>query len=49
MHDWQWLEMMDEGSKERFLRKEGKCEDFEAVARAGRIVGDRVGRGMVGV
>ncbi len=49
VHDWQWLETMDEGSKGRFLQKEGKCEDFEAVARAGRIVGDRIGRGMMGV
>lgn len=40
---------MDEGAKERFLQKEGKCEDFEAVARVGRIIGERVVRGKVGV
>ena len=49
VHDWQWLETMDEGAKERFLQKDGKCEDFEAVARVGRIVGEKMGRGKVGV
>ena len=49
VHDWQWLETMDEGLKKRFLRKEGTCEDFEAVARAGKIIGERMVRGKVGV
>lgn len=48
VHDWQWLETMDEGPKERFLTKEGKCEDFEAVARVGRLVGERMARGNFG-
>lgn len=48
MHDWQWLETMDEGPKERFLQKEGKCENIEAVARVGRVVGERMVRGKVG-
>lgn len=49
VHDWQWLETMDEGAKKQFLQKEGKCEDFEAVMKVGRVVGERMGRGKVGV
>ena len=49
VHDWQWMETMDEGPKGSFLRKEGACEDFEAVARIGRVVGERMVRNKVGV
>lgn len=49
MPDWPWLETMAEGVKERFLQKEGKYEGFEAVMGVGRIVGERMGRGKVGV
>lgn len=44
VHDWQWMETMDERAKERFLLKEGKCEDFEAVVKIGRIVGEKMMR-----
>ncbi len=47
--DWPWLETIAEGVKERFLQKEGKYEGFEAVMGVGRIVGERMGRGKVGV
>ena len=49
VHDWQWLETMDEGAKKRFLQKEGKCEDFEAIIKVGRMVGERMRTGKVGV
>ncbi|KAI9706645.1 MAG: hypothetical protein M1836_003654 [Candelina mexicana] len=38
VHDWQWLETMDEEAKARFLEKRGKCEDFKAVMKIGKIV-----------
>ena len=49
VHDWQWLETMDEGAKEKFLHKQGKCEDFEAVERLGKAIGDRMVRGKAGM
>lgn len=49
VHDWQWLETMDEGPKKSFLQKEGKCEDFAAVVRIGMIIGEKMARGKVGV
>ena len=42
VHDWQWLETMDAGTKERFLQKEGKCDDFKAVVRIARVVVEKV-------
>ena len=48
VHDWQWLETMDEGPKERFLRKEGNCDDFEPVTRIGRVIREKVVKGKMG-
>ena len=31
LHDWQWLETLDEGAKTRFLNKEGECEDLRVL------------------
>ena len=46
VHDWQWLETMDEGAKHSFLQKEGECTDFEAVMRIGRMVGEKMAEGV---
>lgn len=49
VHDWQWLETMDEGAKKSFLQKEGSCDDFKAIISVGRIIGERMGTGKLGV
>ncbi|KAL6717580.1 hypothetical protein ACLMJK_005495 [Lecanora helva] len=41
LHDWQWLETMDDGAKKRFLQKEGKCDDFEAVMKIARVIAEK--------
>ena len=49
VHDWQWLETMDEGARGKFLQKEGDHRDFEAVMRIGKVIAERVGRSKVDV
>lgn len=49
VRDSQWLETMDEGTKRKFPQKEGKCDDFEAVMKVGRVIGERIQRGKAGV
>ena len=44
VHDWQWLETMDDGAKKRFLAKPDQCEEFQAVTEVGRVLMERISR-----
>ena len=44
VHDWQWLETIDDGATRRFLKNDGKCGDFEAIVRIGRVIAGKMKR-----
>ena len=44
VHDWQWLETMDDAAKRRFLKNDGEREDFEAIVKIGRVIAGKMKR-----
>ena len=44
VHDWQWLETMDDRAKRTFLEKDSECDDFEAIVRIGRVIAGKMTR-----
>lgn len=42
IHDWQWLETMDEGAKSRFLERDGSSKEFVGADQIGKLIKDKV-------